>query len=217
MPHVTVKLSWLNREGFRTDFGGSDFEGSFEWAPRSLTPRLVTEATAMRSVAVAAARVELWRGRVYTISDNDGNGFRFAPCHDGGYVALEAVERADALQLHIPGHRRNEARELSSAAIAVTDAMLIGIEQEGIAPGMSLDATRSVARRASWYSLGFSLRDAAARFLQIRDARASCWSPRGSQPRGDCRSSRVPGRRPRERSGSTALATSVGRRSSRNS
>ena len=154
-------------EGFRTDFGGSDFEGSFEWAPRSLTPRLVTEATAMRSVAVAAARVESWRGRVYTINDNGGNGFRFAPCHDGGYVALEAVERADALQLHIPGHRRNEARELSLAAIAVTDAMLIGIDQEGIAPGMSLDATRSVARRASWYSLGFSLRDAAARFLQI--------------------------------------------------
>ncbi len=156
-------------EGFRTDFVGADFEGSFEWSARALTPRLVTQATPTRVLKQDRAVVESWRGRIFTINDNDGHDFRFAKTLDGsGYVAVEAAERAGALQLRIPRLQAGDPLTVALAAVGVTDAMLIGIERQGLPPGISLDPSQfTVARRAAWYSLGYTLRDAAARFLQI--------------------------------------------------
>ena len=156
-------------EGFRTDFGGADFEGSFEWSPRSLTPRLVTEAAPTRVVAHEQASAESWRGRIYTINDNDGNDFHFVKTLDGsGFIAREAIDRAGSLGLRSLRVQDGEAEAVALAAVGVTDAMLVGISSERLEPGVSLDTNRSsVSRRAAWYSLGFTLRDAAARFLQI--------------------------------------------------
>jgi ATP-dependent helicase YprA (DUF1998 family) len=156
-------------EGFRTDFRAADFEGSFEWTPRSLTPRLVTEGVPFQHVDYLRARVDSWRGRLYTINDNEGRDFHFAPCRGaGGYVALEAVDRAAALGIRIPDHDAENPIAVSLAAVGVTDALLVGIDQADLPIGLTLDSSgRRVARRAAWYSFGFLLRDGAARFLQI--------------------------------------------------
>jgi ATP-dependent helicase YprA (DUF1998 family) len=156
-------------EGFRTDFVGADFEGTFEWSARSLTPRLVTESAATRTVRHKEVTAESWRGRIYTINDNDGQDFHFLKTLDGsGYVAREAVDRASALSLHLPRTQEGEPTVASLAAIGVTDAMLIAIDGNSLGAGLSLDTSQqTVARRAAWYSVGFTLRDAAARFLQI--------------------------------------------------
>lgn len=156
-------------EGFRTDFRATDFEGSFEWTPRSLTPRLATEGNPFQHVEYERARVDSWRGRLYTINDNDGHDFHFAPVRGGGgYVALESADRAAALGIRIPDHDSSNAVTASLAAVGVTDALLVGIDPAGLPAGLSLDSSgRRVARRAAWYSFGFLLRDGAARFLQI--------------------------------------------------
>ena len=50
-------------------------------------------------------------------------------------------------------------------AVSVTDALLIGMSD--LPPGVDLDP-RPVARRAAWYSLGFLLREAAVRYLDVQ-------------------------------------------------
>jgi len=155
--------------GFRSDVQGADFEGSFEWTPRSLTPRIVTEQQAAATVRFQRGRIESWRGRIYTINDNNGLDFHFVPALDGaGQLALEVVDKAAALGVRIPRHNPDQAVAAALAAVGVTDAMLIGIDQADLPDGVALDPSgHRVARRAAWYSLGYLIRDGAARLLQI--------------------------------------------------
>lgn len=154
---------------FRTDFVGADFEGSFEWSSRALTPRIVTERQATRVVQHRRGRFESWRGRIYTINDNAGLDFHFSPTRDGvGWVSQEVVEKAGTLGVRIPPHDADQVIAVALAAVGVTDAMLVGIEPDNLPDGISLDPSgRRVGRRAAWYSLGYLLRDGAARLLQI--------------------------------------------------
>ena len=66
-------------KGFRTDFYPKDFEGSFEWRPRALTPRIAPEGLDdVAPATIGRATVRTSRGRIYVINDNGGRGFRFA-------------------------------------------------------------------------------------------------------------------------------------------
>lgn len=157
-------------EGFRTDFRSADFEGVFEWSARSLTPRIVTEAGPEREVSYGAGTVRSWRGRIFTINDNDGRDYSFAPVTDGsgGSVALEAIQGAAGSGLRVPAHNPSTARAVSLGAVSVTDALLLGIDPDRVEPGISLDPSGGrVSRRAAWYSLGFLMRDGAARLLEV--------------------------------------------------
>ena len=152
-------------EGFRTDFHPVDFDGSFEWAPRAIQPRLVTEDAPRATVHHGNAVADSWRGRIYTINDNAGQDFHFArdAYPFNGWVELDAAERA-RIPTEDPGQA--EIMQVSLAAIAVTDAMLIGMKD--VPTSFDLEPRRrQIGRFAAWISMGYLLRDGAARYLQI--------------------------------------------------
>jgi ATP-dependent helicase YprA (DUF1998 family) len=156
--------------GFRTDFRGEDYDGTREWSARSLAARIVTDDAPRDSVEIARLEVTSWKGNLYTINDNEGRDFRLAPAVDPfeGLISLDLGERSSGSRLRLPRTRDEDALSVAFAAIGVTDAMLIGIDRGTLPRGVEIDvAGKSAARRAAFYSLGFLLRDGAARFLQV--------------------------------------------------
>ena len=154
-------------EGFRTDFRPTDFGGSFDWAPRSVSPRLVTEAGPSRSIRCGNAVVDSWRGRIYTINDNGGREFHFIQSRSpmDGWVEVGAAEHSG---IPTPDAGSTELLTLSLGAVSVTDALLIGIDPAAVPDGITLEPRKQhMGRLAAWHSYGYLLRDAAARLLQI--------------------------------------------------
>jgi len=154
-------------EGFRTDFRPTDFGGSFDWVPRSVSPRLVTEAGPTRSVRHSNAIADSWRGRIYTINDNGGSEFHFSRAANplDGWVDMGTAEH---LGMPVPGSPSAEILSLSLAAISVTDTLLIGIDAAAVPDGLNLEPRKlHIGRLAAWHSYGYLLRDAAARLLQV--------------------------------------------------
>ncbi len=153
--------------GFRTNFHARDFEGSFEWAPRAIAARLSPDGSTLTKVAVDRMSLSAGRGRVYVINDNAGQSFRFAPA--SGWTGLLSVDLADssrAKELQLPNLDRTAITTVALAATQVTDILLVAIEEPPT--GISLDP-RPVSRRGAWYSLGFLLRQAATRYLEVQN------------------------------------------------
>lgn len=153
--------------GFRTDYSsGRAFDGQFEWTPRASRPRMsAAEVTPESWRRVGAARLWSDQSRVYAINDNDGLSFEFQRLADGsGWVVPRAL--TDPNRYRFDASSSVDIRALAS--ITTTDVLLVGLEHDQIAPDLSLDLSPvKVSRRAAWYSFGFLLRSAAAKFLDV--------------------------------------------------
>jgi ATP-dependent helicase YprA (DUF1998 family) len=156
--------------GFRSDFRPRDYDGTFEWAPRSAVPKLSPDPASLRSTSYGRATVSSGKGRVYSINDNGGVGFSFAPAADWeGLVCVNLVDdayRAASLQLPDPDRAQTELVALGS--ITVTDILLLGIANTPLGINLSPQGAGAVSRRAAWYSLGFLIREAAVRYLDVQ-------------------------------------------------
>lgn len=158
--------------GFRTDFRPDDFEGTFEWAARSLSARVSPDAKSLTENEVGNALIAGGSGDIYVINDNGGRDFRFAQAHplDGhawdGLVSLDLVE--DPVRnagLHLPDPVEGTEQVVALGAAYRTDVLLVRPKEVPL--GLDI-IPLSASKRAAWYSLGFLLRESGARSLDVQ-------------------------------------------------
>jgi hypothetical protein len=152
--------------GFRTNFRPRDFEGSFEYAARSSVPKVQPDEATLARSDVFNAEVSVGSGKIYVINDNRGNDFHFAPQSQGNRPDMLSVDLADRdNRFRIPDLDRNAIVQVALGAAHVTDVLLIGIND--LPAGITLNPS-APARKGAWFSLGFLLREAASRYLQVQ-------------------------------------------------
>jgi Lhr-like helicase len=153
--------------GFRTDFRPKDYDGTFEFVAGASGTR-VAPSQQLTSDVYASASLRRGRGRVYVVNDNGGAGWTFARSKNWpGMLSVDVkdggVSRA---RVDLPELDESTAVTVALGASYVTDMMLTTL---AVAPvGLDLDPTQRVGPRAAWYSLGFLLREAAARLLDVQ-------------------------------------------------
>ena len=156
--------------GFRTDFRARDFEGSFDFVAGGGSSRMVP-MSGMEASSYHASRVERGRGRLYVVNDNNGHRWRFAraanPAKEPGMLSLDVAEGGASRYLtDMPELDAASELRVALGASYVTDAALMTVDP--VPEGLDLDPTHGQGRRASWYSVGFLLREAAVRNLDVQ-------------------------------------------------
>lgn len=156
-------------KGFFTDLEPEDFEGQFEWQPRSTRPSLSIQTENADSATVGNCAVMNLSDRILSVNDNGGNGgFDFYTSvkiygkvpKPGAYaVKLGAAEEEDGAVAASGGCHR-----VALISRRKTDVLLVNIEQWS--PGVFADPT-TVEGRAAWYSFAFWLRIAAGYRLDV--------------------------------------------------
>ena len=150
--------------GYRSDYARRDYRDWFEWSAGGSRPRMSAQPLA-RQERVHAALVDSGTARVFQINDNRGHDWRFAPQAKGhGWICVDAVEPGAGFYTQWLEEHERKVALLSST---VTDVLVIGADEEQLTPGLSLKPDAS-ERRAAWYSLGFLLRGAASRLLEVQ-------------------------------------------------
>jgi ATP-dependent helicase YprA (DUF1998 family) len=153
--------------GFRTNFRPRDFEGSFEFAPRADTPKISPDPASLTPVTAYQVDGQVGRGRIYVVNDNRGRDFRFAPAQGrrwAGMMSVDLYERNDAAY-GLPAPDLAAQEKVALGSTHVTDVLLIG--PKSVPAGLTLDPT-APARKGAWFSLGFLLRESAARMLDVQ-------------------------------------------------
>jgi hypothetical protein len=150
--------------GYRTDYRRREYTGWLEWAAASGSrPRM--SAANIPEHAVECAVVGAAPAQIFEINDNRGQDWKLAPQAGGhGWICVDAVEAGWGYDT-----AADEQAELSVALGTVkrTDVMVVGADLGQIPAFYELHPGTSKAR-AAWYSLGFLLRGAAARFLDVQ-------------------------------------------------
>jgi ATP-dependent helicase YprA (DUF1998 family) len=158
--------------GFRTDFRAQDFEGTFEWAARSLAARVSPDPASLSESELGNAVLSAGRGQIYVINDNDGRDFRFAKARPlrgypwDGLVSLDLVDDPGrAAELDLPEPEPGTEVNVALGASYMTDVLLV---RAATVPDGLETGPFSPSKRAAWYSLGFLLREASARALDVQ-------------------------------------------------
>jgi len=145
--------------GFFTTLEPEDFEGQFEWTPRSTRPSIGVSAhpvTPVLNASVGAA----WEN-IVSVNDNGGeNGFEFAPALIYGREAAGAYAIAGSRHVAL----RGPSRRVALLSRRYTQILLVGIERWS--QGIYADPT-TVEGRAAWYSFAFWLRTAGGVLLDV--------------------------------------------------
>lgn len=154
--------------GFRTNYRPVDFEGTFTFTSRSRVPRVVPKMASMASRQDGPTSILIGRGEVLSFNDNRKGLFGFSRVGQGSWISTDLVADPSTAGLvsefDISPDGPNE-RRVALGARRVTDTLLIGIA--GTVPqGLDL-VPQDPGRRAAWYSLGFLLRLAATRLLDV--------------------------------------------------
>lgn len=152
-------------KGFFTDLRPEDYDGQFEWQPRSTRPTVSINSPAGNPILVLNANVSSVSDRIISINDNGGRGgfdFQnasvFGNPRSGAYVVADAIEGSD----RVTGS--GEKYKIALLSRRRTDILLVNIAQwsEGIfADPMTVEG------RAAWYSFAFWLRIAASAHLDV--------------------------------------------------
>ncbi|HEX6480351.1 MAG TPA: DEAD/DEAH box helicase [Ktedonobacteraceae bacterium] len=162
-PEVLLPLDAREPRGFFTDLMPQDFEGQFEWTPRSTRPTLSIDAqTSTPSDVNNVALSSFWED-IISVNDNAGTGgFDFYPAKvydeikPGAYtVATEASERVVAI---------GNSHRVALLSRRKTDILLVDIQQWP--EGVFADPT-TVEGRAAWFSFAFWLRTVAGAHLDV--------------------------------------------------
>ncbi|HLI10882.1 MAG TPA: DEAD/DEAH box helicase [Alphaproteobacteria bacterium] len=157
------RLTIVQPLGYRTDHRTQDYREWFEWSSPSSRPRMAAGGE-LETVKVAGAVLERGVTDVFEINDNHGEDFRFAPAADGdGWICINLDHTGRSL----PQTDSTRALDVALSATKSTDVLVIGADPDMVPAGISLAPT-TPARRGAWYSLGFLLRGAAARLLDVQ-------------------------------------------------
>ena len=149
--------------GYRTDHRIQDYREWFEWSSPSSRPRMAAGAELVKQ-SVGGATIERGETEVFEINDRYGSDFTFAPATNGdGWICTDL----DDGSARLPAFNSSNATTVALAATKRTDVLVVGLNTEVLPPGLSV-APVSAGRRGAWYSLGFMLRGAAARYLDVQ-------------------------------------------------
>lgn len=173
--------------GFRTNWKPRNYDGRFDWRPSASSGRL-SPGDARSTVTVDNLDARVGSDRLYVVNDNGGTGFNLAPAKNRKYSGLLSVDLK-----HDPSHRDLDLPELDednavNVALGsrhVTDTLLLAARS--VPDDLRLDP-REVSGKATLYSAGFLLREAAARQLDVqgRELRVGLWLEplQDTDPRG---------------------------------
>jgi hypothetical protein len=173
--------------GFRTDWVPRSYDGQFEWRPAASGGRL-SPAEPRTTEVEKNLEARIGADRLYVINSNGGDGFELAPArhaHRPGWWSVDLKHDPVQRGLRIPDLIEEQAVTVSLGARHVTDTLLLSAR--AVPSGLHLDPT-NIAARATLYSAGFMLREAAARQLDVQggELRVGLWlEPRRDDvPRG---------------------------------
>ena len=151
---------------FFTDQKATDFEGQFEWMPRSTRPSLYFDIPAT-PIQVENVRLTSFNDQIVTLNDKGGQGgfdfhrasvYKRAQVGDGAY-SVELEENTSFVKV-----QPEQSWRIALSAKRPTDILLAGIEHFplGIYPD-----PQTVEGRAAWYSFAFWLRSVACAELDV--------------------------------------------------
>jgi DEAD/DEAH box helicase domain-containing protein len=145
--------------GFFTDFQPNEFEGVFEFVPRSSRPSVYLDQVNMTSIPGANVLVVGKQLAVASVNDNGGEGgFEFEP------YTMHGVNGDGAYRVRGDDAGRQEAYRIALLSEKTTDIFLAQVENWPL--GVFADPT-TVEGRAAWYSFAFLLRTATAAVLDV--------------------------------------------------
>ncbi len=151
-------------KGFFTDLAPDDFEGSFEWNPRSTRPTLSLQSKEEKLNLVGNTTVSAFEGEIISVNDNGGEGgfdFRFsATVYGRNQPGAYAVEPRNDHYVSVAG----ATYRIALLSRQRTDILLVDMQKWP--DGLFAEPTQ-VEGRAAWYSLAFFLRIAVATELDI--------------------------------------------------
>lgn len=151
-------------KGFFSDLDAEDFNGQFEWTPRSTRPSLSIDASVIQPIAIANtnASVSAFNENILSINDNGGQGgFDF---YQNVSVYGDQIPGAYAIESDHYVSTSGNCYRIALLSKRRTDILLVKLNQWQ--DGIFADP-RTVEGRAAWYSLTFWLRVAAGAMLDI--------------------------------------------------
>jgi len=158
-------INFSQPAGFRTWHGSSrDFDGVFEWTPRSSRPKMGVTPVPMGQ----RANFEVWADQetIYVVNDNDGHLFNFEKlAHGQTWVTRLALSNIGVDNATFDTGAGIDQRALGS--VKRTDVMVLGIQSWPTGIRKSPVGDKGLGVRAGLYSFGFLLRRAAADRLDI--------------------------------------------------
>lgn len=149
-------------KGFFTNLQPEDFDGQFEWQPRSTRPSLSVNAASPHS-PILNASVSAFNDDIISVNDNGGAGgfdFQQATVFKQQKPGAYAVSPNSNSQIGTSG----SAYRVALMSRQRTNILLVNTEQ--LPCGVFADPT-TVEGRAAWYSFAFWLRVAAASHLDV--------------------------------------------------
>lgn len=158
--------------GFRSSYRPEDFEGSFTRSARATTPRISPDLAAMTRTETDGAVAFSGPGDVFVVNDNNRGLYRFAPYSGprdddrGSWLSLD-LAREGFQGLRLADLNQTRTWEGAIGLIIRTDTMLVGPRDDP--EGLTL-VPYDPGVKGAWYSLGFLLRAAACRLLDIGNA-----------------------------------------------
>lgn len=150
-------------KGFFTDLQPEDFDGQFEWQPRSTRPSLSISANVTPPVSILNASVCAFNDSIISVNDNGGEGgfdFQQATVFREPKPGAYAVSPQSGSPVEISG----PTYRVALLSRRKTDILLVNIERW---PDGVFADPRTVVGRAAWYSFAFWLRVAAAAHLDV--------------------------------------------------
>ncbi len=150
-------------KGFFTDMRPRDFDGYFEWTPRSTRPTLSIRQETANSVQVGNAVVSAFEDDILSINDNGGEGgfdFQQAAIFDQERPGAYAVSPPESDYVTVSG----KAHRIALLSRRRTDVLLVDILDWP--QGVFADPL-TVEGRAAWYSFAFLLRSASSAQVDI--------------------------------------------------
>jgi hypothetical protein len=159
--------------GFFTNLQPEDFEGQFEWTPRSTRPTMSIDAGGGETAIVDNITATRMVTDILSVNDNGGKGG-----FDLAQASIDDTRRPGAYALHSPDEVQDADAPVATGRVTTTapawrvallsrrrtDVLLAGIERWPA--GVFADPT-TVEGRAAWYSFAFWLRQAAATRLDV--------------------------------------------------
>jgi DEAD/DEAH box helicase domain-containing protein len=150
-------------KGFFTDLQPEDFDGQFEWQPRSTRPSLSISANVGTPSSILNASVSAFNDNIISVNDNGGEGgFDFQQATVFGKLkpGAYAVSPNSNSLIGTSG----SAYRVALLSRRKTDILLVNLVQW---PNGVFANPTTVEGRAAWYSFAFWLRVAAASLLDV--------------------------------------------------
>ncbi len=145
--------------GFFTDFEPQEFEGVFDFVPRSSRPSVFMDPVTFSTITGTNAQIVSRQSTIASINDNGGKGgFIFEPYN------IFRVNGQGAYRLKEDEMAQGRAYRVALLAEKTTDIFLVDIEHW---PDGVFADPMTVEGRASWYSFIFMLRTAVSEALDI--------------------------------------------------